>query len=103
MYGQPLGEVAYSGFGAGISGDLGQWSVGIHRGNIQNRNILFAQHVRGKDLGRDQGAQEVELEHEFHPIWLEVKESLDVFPINIPLFIDFLVCGGTGVVAACTI
>ena len=66
MGGQPLGEVADGGLCAGIGGNLGQRDISVHGGNVQDVAFLAFHHVLDEHLGGQQGALEVELEHEVH-------------------------------------
>ena len=59
MHGKPLGEVRYCRLGTRVRGDLGEGSICVHRGNIQNIASLSAYHLASKRLGGNKRAEEV--------------------------------------------
>ena len=99
---QPLGEVGDGCLGPGIGGDLGQRGIGVHGADVENAAPLAADHLAGKGLGGDQGANEVQVEDKLHPGLVQVKEGLGL-AVEIARLKIFLVGGGSGVVAACAV
>ena len=102
MDGQPLGEVGHGGLGAGVGRDLGQGQIGVHAGNVQDVAALTAHHLAGESLGRQQGADEVQVEHHLHAALVKVEEGHGV-GVKVAHLEVFLVGVGAGVVAAGTI
>ena len=98
---QPLGEVADGRFGAGIGRNLGQGREGVHGGDIDDIAAAL-HHVLGEDLGGDQSAGEVQVEHELHALLIQIKEALG-FGVNVAGLVILLVGGGSGVIAAGTV
>ena len=100
--GQTLREVGHGGFGAGVGRDLGQGQVGVHAGDVQDVAALAADHLAGKGLGRQQGADEVQVEHHLHAALVEVEEGHGV-GVEVAHLEIFLVGIGAGIVAARTV
>ena len=93
--GQPLGEVADGGLGPGVSGDLGQWDIGVHGADVEDHTAFALHHVLGEGLGGQQSALEVQLEHKVHAPRVQVEEALLALG---PLVLVLVVGGGLGAV-----
>ena len=96
VHGKPLGEVRNCRLGARICGDLGQGSIGVHRGDVENGAALSAHHLTGERLGGNEGTEEVEVEDEANAVSIEIKEALGI-SVDIAKLKILLVGGRTGV------
>ena len=96
MGGQPLGEVGDRRLGPGVGGDLGQRDIGVHGADVEDAAGFALHHVLGKGLGGQQGALEIQLEHEVHAPRVQVEEALLALG---PLVLVLVVGGGPGVIA----
>ena len=97
MGGQPLGEIGDTGLGRRVGGDLGQRGVGVHGGDVQDATTAPGYHILSEGLGGQEGALEVELEDEVHPVGLQVEEG---FATLLRLVLILVVGGSAGIVAA---
>src|SRR5699024_12232523 len=75
--------------------DLCQWRIRVHGRDIDDSRMLFRRHITAKNLGRDQCAEEIELEHEIDAFGIELKEVLDVWVVDLVCIKVFIVsrCG----------
>jgi len=72
--GQPLREVADRGLGGRVRRDLRQRAKGVHAGDVQDVAGLLLGHQLAEDLGRQQGAQEVQVEDETDRVGRQIEE-----------------------------
>ena len=61
-----------------VSGDLGQGSIGVHGGDVQNGTALAADHVAGEHLGGQKHALNVEVKDEIEAAFIEIEEGGDI-------------------------
>ena len=76
--------------------------IGIHAADIQDLTAFPPNHLPGECLGGKQRADEVQIEHELHASLVEIEEGFGI-SLDIAHFKIFLVRGGTGIVATCTV
>ena len=102
MNGKPLGEILHRGFSSAISRDFGEWRIGVHAGDIKNGAAFSSHHVFGKDLGGEEGSDEIQIEDEFDAFLVQVEEGLHLF-LGVIEFGEFVVRGRARVVSTGTI
>src|SRR5699024_8355197 len=83
IYIQPLGEIRHRGLRSTVCRDFCQWRIRVHGRDIDDSRMLFRCHVAPKNLGRNQCAEEIELEHEIDAFGIELKEVLDVWVVDL--------------------
>ena len=102
MHSQPLSEIGNSCLCAGICWDLCQRGICIHRAYVQDSAALTANHILGKNLCRQQSADEIQIKNKFDIIICNIKECF-CFIIKITELKIFLVGIGACIVTACAV
>ena len=102
MGGQPLREVADRGFRSAVGGDLGQRTERIHRRDVDDDAFAGQRHVAGEHLGRQQRADEVQIENEGDAGRIQIEEGNFSFggTLRIGFFQKFFRGGALRMVAA---
>ena len=75
---------------------------GVHAGDVEDYGVAFFCHVFGEYLGREEGAEEVEVEDEFYAGGVKIEEGFDALCCAFEVFgVEGVFGGGTlGVVSA---
>jgi hypothetical protein len=71
---QPLGEVAHTSFGGAVSHDARQRAKRAHGGNVEDHTLVVLGHLVSEYLGRQQCAQQIEVERPSEGLHRQVKE-----------------------------
>ena len=73
--GEPLGEIADRRLSPAIGRDLGQRAEGVHRRHVDHRTTFSPDHLAGKNLGRHQRAEKVQVKDEADAFRIEIEEG----------------------------